>query len=156
MKIRERILKVKLSVLIRLILLCLLPFTVTRPAYTYSASIAFEAIFTPYINCIIDGNRAPTKPLVSPIVTTRNVTRNLSLFTSVTLGFFLGLSVGPSTFLEAHGVLDSQVKDEPYPTQSRRSMDASRSGPTPTLDTGTPRRRSTVWIYVCAASGRTS
>ena len=70
MRIRERELKVKLSILIWLILLCLLPLTVARATNTYSACIAFEAIFTPYIDCIIDSYGAPTEPLVSPVIAT--------------------------------------------------------------------------------------
>ena len=117
MRIRERELKVKLSILIWLILLCLLPLTVARATNTYSACIAFEAIFTPYIDCIIDSYGAPTEPLVSPVIATRNVAGNLSLFTIIVLRFILGLSVNTSTLLEAHENLDSRVKDEPYPTK---------------------------------------
>ncbi len=117
MRIRERELKVKLSILIWLILLCLLPLTVARATNTNSACIAFEAIFTPYIDCIIDSYGAPTEPLVSPVIATRNVAGNLTLFTIVVLSFILGLSVNTSTLLEAHENLDSRVKDEPYPTK---------------------------------------
>ena len=115
MRIRERELKVKLSILIWLILLCLLPLTVARATNTYSACIAFEAIFTPYIDCIIDSYGAPTEPLVSPVIATRNVAGNLTIFTIV-VRVILGLSINTSTLLRPRS-LDSRVKDEPYPSK---------------------------------------
>ena len=117
MRIRERELKVKLSILIWLILLGLLPLTVARTTNTYSACITFEAIFTPYIDCIIDSYGTPTEPFVSPVIATRNVAGNLALFTMVVLSFIPGLSVNTGTLLEAHENIDSGVKDEPYPTK---------------------------------------
>ena len=144
MRIRESQLKVKLSVLIGFVLLRLLPLAVARAANSYSTSIALEPIFTPYINRIIDSNGAPSELLVSPFIAISNITGNLSLIAIIILGLFLGLSVDTSALLEAHEGLDWRAGDEPYPTQARRSMDASRSGPTPTLDTGTPRSCSTV------------
>ena len=146
MRTRGSRLKVKLSVLIWFVLLCLLPFAVARAANTYSTGVALETVFTPYINRIINGNGATPELLVSPIIATSNVTGYLSLFATILLGLILGLTVDSSALLEAHEGLYWRVGDEPYPTQARRSMDASRSGPTPTLDTGTPRSCSTVWI----------
>ena len=116
MRIRERELKVKLSVLIWLILLCLLPFTVAGTANPDTSSITFETIFTPYIDCIIDSNRTPSEPFVGPSIATRDVAGNLSFFTIIILAFRLGLSINTSAFLEAHGRVDSRVRDEPYPT----------------------------------------
>ena len=144
MRIRESQLKVKLSVLIGFVLLSFLPLAIARAADTYSTSIALKPIFTPHINRIIDSNGAPPELLVSPFIAISNITGNLSLIATIVLGLFLGLSVNTSALLEAHEGLDWRVGDEPYPTHARRSIDASRSGPTPTLDTGTPRSCSTV------------